>query len=188
MKQLANVFIFYILSFLYAETAISAPFELKINSTWQPLSSDSEKKKTSKESYIHVGTIVLRKKTPKQMKIKRIILKWNPQRSGRLNAKYFELDNLAASLYKPRYKQKILPTDEFVICDGSWDKKRQCLIFEFDEEFTLDPVNEFCLVLNIPETIKPKLHNSSFKLDERALPFKVQKDSTNKYIKIYYDI
>ena len=187
MKQLAIYLILNIVFFLRFNLTFPYNFEFRTTSTWSPLSKTIENKNNN-GTCVHVGTIILRKKTPKQKSIKRIILKWSPPKNSKLNTKYFEIENLIASLYRPRYKQQILPIDEFVICDGHWEKDKQCLIFEFDEELILEPINEFCLVITIPKNIKDKLKNGCFKLEERSLPFKINKESAKQNIKIYYDI
>ncbi len=80
------------------------------------------------------------------------------------------IDTLSASLYKKNLSRNFLPIEDNLICDGIWNKKKQTLMFNFDEKETLNPTTTFYIVLTIPQSIENILLNGTFSLDENFLP------------------
>ena len=167
---------------LFASAPIKQPsFELKLTATWYQFDQTSNTKPIFEGKWTYVGNIMLKKRSPEQIALKRLVLKWRPQKRPRKN---FSIANLNGSLYKIHYKQQLLPIEELVLCDGTWNQEHQCLIFEFDEEFILDPVNEFHLILTIPEKIESILKHGYFKIEETSLPPQFKKQATKQQLKL----
>ena len=142
--------------------------QIKLTSTWVPL--ETSQKITAKfhETDVHVGNIIIRKKVPETVKMKRIVLKLNRKLLHKFG---YKNSNIKSALYKSTYGKKFYPTEEFIVSDGTWDKQQQFLIFEFDEELYVDAFNEFYIILTVPQKDEQAIQNNIFEISKKALPF-----------------
>ena len=78
---------------------------------------------------------------------------------------------MALSLSESKYYKEILPIEENVLCDSTWNKTKQMLLFDFSQrKQTLGPLNIFYVVLTIPEEIESIIHKGHFSLITQGLP------------------
>jgi hypothetical protein len=131
-----------------------------LKSKWYDL--DNNYKKTMKfgGKWILVGSITFLKKSKDYLSLDNITLEWQGEK----------LDNLTASLYRKNLDKDFLPIEDNLVCDGIWNKKKQTLIFNFNEKEYLAPRTVFYLVLTIPEIIEPVIKKGTFCLEGQCLP------------------
>ncbi len=148
-------------SFLLCTAAFSSDrFNIIVKAKWRDLECDNKKNIDFGGRWMLVGSITFKKQCKDPLSITAISLHWNGQ----------AIDNLVASLYKKSFSKEFLPIEKNLICDGTWNKAKQSLIFNFDEKETLLPTTTFYLVLTIPAELEDILTNGTFSLEEHYLP------------------
>ena len=91
------------------------------------------------------------------LKLKKIELKWS--------GKHIDTNNISASLYqKKELIDKLLPVEENLVCDGTWNKKNQQITFWLDEK--LIAVKKYYLLLSFPKECKNKLRSGQFTISD----------------------
>ena len=111
--------------------------------------------------WILVGSITFHKKSKEVAKLAKISLEWHGD----------PINHLSGSLYKKNPEKQFMPIEDNLICDGSWNKRNQRLVLNFnDRKQTLGPRNIFYLVFSVPESIESTLKNGYFSLTQTNLP------------------
>ena len=162
MRHFINLFLISIL-FVSNSTICKEMFNVKLTSMWQQINKNSKTTRKFGDKNIHYGNIIIRKQTPRPARMKRIILLWKAHNEKRI-------PQIIGSLYKFSKMKKLLTTEKNVICDSFWDKKKQQMVFEFEEELQLNPFNEFSIVLTIPNSEEKNLRSGHFEFEKKSLP------------------
>lgn len=165
-------------AFALVEKGKSNDFSIIIESKWQDLEKEPAKAKEFGGKLILVGSITLKKRSKEHVSLSKIYLRWN----GCL------IENLIGSLYKKELDKDFHPIEEYLVCDGVWNKNKQRLLFEFDEKQTLGPTNIFYVVLTVPEELEKTLKNGSFEIEHSCLPELLQQCTVNQELALSIDV
>jgi len=143
-------------------------FNVILEPTWQDLEHNAKKSKDFGGKLILVGTITFKKKeSVEPVYLNHLELTWHGDK----------INNLASSLYKKNLdpdKKDFLPIEDYLVCDGMWNKKKQTLILNFDQKHTLGPINTFYLVLTVPKKLEQSLQNGYFCIEKQCLPYRLK--------------
>lgn len=140
--------------------ASSEDFQLIIEPAWQNLHSDPQNSKLFGGKWILVGSITFKKKAKEAVNLNKIELHWNGE----------PIEDLLGSLYRKNPDKDFLPIEEFLICDGTWNKAQQTMKLDFDQKQTLGILNIFYLVLTVPETLETVVKKGNFEIVQQTLP------------------
>jgi hypothetical protein len=146
-------------SLLIASTH-SDDFQLIIEPTWHNLQPDSAKTELFGGKWILAGSITFKKKAKEAVNLNKLFLRWNGD----------HLDDLVASLYRKPPDKEFIPTQEHLVCDGTWNKVRQTLQLTFDQNHHLGLYNTFYLVLTVPESLETLVKQGTFEIVHHLLP------------------
>jgi len=156
-----GIYVLSIISTLSIYQITADHFNIALEPKWYTLDHNGTKANQFGGKWVLVGSIIFTKRCDYQISMNTISFYWNGQK----------LDNLIASLYKKNLEKDIfLPIEENLVCDGIWNKKKQTLLFNFEEKINLAPTTIFYLVLTIPESTQNILSNGSFTLEKQYLP------------------
>lgn len=132
-------------------TASDKTFSLSTTLTWQEFGSHQHNISLNKNKWVWTALITIRSK--KAMKLQQINFQWSGEKIGSINA----------SLYrKARTEQDLIPIEEYLVCDGTWNAAKQQITFVLDEKIIA--INEYYLVLSVPKTFAKKLRVGQFTL------------------------
>jgi hypothetical protein len=165
-------------TFALVEKGKTDDFSIIIESKWQDLEKEPAKAKEFGGKLILVGSITLKKRSKEHVSLSKIYLRWNG----------CQIENLIGSLYKKELDKDFHPIEEYLVCDGVWNKNKQRLLFEFDEKQTLGPTNIFYLVLTVPEELEKTLKNGSFEIEHSCLPELLQQCTVNQELALSIDV
>ncbi len=159
MKRVTSIMMFLTVlgSTFYIQ---SEDFAVKLEPEWKDLDQNPEKERQFGGKWILVGNIIFKKKSKECVSLNRLHLKW----------KGGHIEKLIGSLYQKNLDKKFIPIEDFLVCDGIWNKKEQTLILNFDRRCSLSAVNVFHLVLTVPRNIEPILKKGSFTITHHCLP------------------
>lgn len=160
------------------EKGKSDDFSIIIESKWQDLEREPAKAKEFGGKLILVGSITVKKRSKEHVALSKIYLRW----------KGCPIETLTGSLYKKETDKDFHPIEEYLVCDGTWNKSKQRLLFEFDEKQTLGPTNIFYVVLTVPEELEKTLKNGSFEIEHSCLPELLQECTKNQELALSIDI
>lgn len=135
-------------------------FSVVLEPKWQNLERNQENNEAFGGKWILVGSITFEKKSKEFVSLENINLQWKGEK----------IEHLIGSLYKKLPDKTFIPIQDYLICDGTWNKTKQTLMLKFDERLTLGPTTTFYLVLTIPESVEPILKKGSFAMEEHCLP------------------
>lgn len=133
---------------------------------WQSVESSCKYEDEFCSKLMLVGSITFRKKSKEPMKLQTMRVAWHGKR----------IDHLDGSLYTKIPGKKFLPIEKNLVSDSSWNKARQELIFNFqDNPQTLGPASIFYLVLTVPNSIAQTLKGGHFSVVKQVLPQSFQR-------------
>jgi hypothetical protein len=135
-------------------------FEIVLKSKWRPLDNNAQHEIDFGGKWVLVGGITFKKKSKDPLFIDSLCLRWHGA----------YLDNVIASLYKKTPSKEFLPIENNLVCDWTWNKTKQVIMFNFSDKETLHPTTTFYLVLTIPPENEQLLKNGTFSLEEQCLP------------------
>lgn len=135
-------------------------FDVIMEPRWDNLDRHEKTAEKFGGQWILAGSITFKKMAKEQVSIENIYLIWNGQ----------TLDHLIASLYKKNPDKNFLPIEDNLVCDGLWNKAKQTLILNFEEETNLGPTTIFYLVLTVPKDMEQVLKTGSFHINSDCLP------------------
>lgn len=142
----------------------SNDFTISIEPSWENLEHNHEKNMQFGGKWMLAGTITFKKKKADEaVHLHKLELHWHGA----------SIDALIASLYKKNFdptKKEFLPIQDYLVCDGTWNKTKQTLLLNFENKHTLGPIETFYLVLTVPETIEHALKGGFFSLESNCLP------------------
>lgn len=153
-------------------------FAIIIESKWQDLEHEPAKAAEFGGKLILVGSITVKKHSKEQVALSRIYLRWKGQ----------PIDNLVGSLYKKESDKEFHPIEEYLVCDGIWNKTKQRLLFEFDEKQTLGALNIFYVVLTVPADLEATLKSGKFEIEHSCLPELMQECTKNQELALAIDV
>jgi hypothetical protein len=136
---------------------------ITLNPSWQKLGHGKAAKSGFGGSWIHAGTMVIKKKLNENIYLARASFNWRGK----------TLPVLHASLYR-KNGEPFLPIDNNLVSDGTWKAHQQLLTFTFDERQLLDPVTTFYLVLTVPPHLEQRIKEGRFDLAIESLPDQMQ--------------
>lgn len=158
----------YLLSFFLCLSCLSLlskeDFKVTLEPTWQNFELIGQDSMKFGGRWVLVGSITFKKRSKEPLSLMHLKLKWHGK----------DLAYLMGSLYRYTIDKKFIPIEENLICDSYWNRKKQTLIFNFDEKETLNATTIFYLVLTIPDPLEQTLREGFFTLDEESLPIHFQ--------------
>ncbi len=160
MKQLNQVLFILITTANSPLMTIVDDFDIILESQWQDLQKDSERIKQFGGKWVVVGSITFRKKVKEAITMNRLQLQWHGK----------PIDNVVASLYKKSLNKNFIPLEQYLVCDGCWNKTKQTLMLNFNKKQVLGPLNIYYLVLTIPDGLEKTLHEGKFTIEQQCLP------------------
>jgi hypothetical protein len=131
--------------------AENEPFQVIIEPKWEELDADQAACCRFGGKWVLAGSIVFKKKANEAVMLDKLILSWNGTK----------IDQLYGSLYVKEYTEPFLPINDYLVCDSSWNRAQQKLVFKFNEQHTLGPTNTFYLVLTIERDFLPEQYKES---------------------------
>lgn len=132
-------------------TTTQSMLSLSTTLTWQEFNLTHHNTSLQKKQSAWTALITIKSK--KAMRLQQINLQWT---GGTINSMH-------ASLYrKARAEQELIPIEENLVCDGSWNSQNQQITFALDEKIVA--VNEYYLVLSFPKKVARKLRHGQFTL------------------------
>lgn len=134
------------------------PFQILLEPLWVNFVSDMNQE--FGEQWILAGNITFKKKALETVHLDRIVLAWHG----------IPLEHLESSLYKKSLQDAFMPIDEYLICDGKWNKRQQWLTFKFNYQLHLNYTNTFYLVVTVPDELVEEFKKGSFELVPEFLP------------------
>jgi hypothetical protein len=145
-------------------------FTISIEPSWKNLEHDDEGKSSQfGGKWILAGTITFKKKKADEaVHLHKLELHWHGA----------QIETLITSLYKKNFdpmKKDFLPIEDYLLCDGIWNKTKQTLLLNFESKQTLGPIETFYLVLTVPEQIEHTLKGGFFSLESTCLPDQFKK-------------
>lgn len=146
--------------------------ELSVTSEWKDLD-EQEKAQKFGGRWVHVATLIIKKRSNDLVKLSELDLKWHGQK----------ITQLSGSLYKKNVNHELVPIEENLISDGTWNSNKQILQLKFEDTQYLQPTNSFCLVLTVPQELEPALKNGYFDLLPHSLPTQL-KQVAKQHLKI----
>jgi len=167
MKYTLYVLLIFIISHacIYPDTK---NFYITLDPIWKDLEHDPQKSKHFGGKLILAGKLTFKKKeSVEPIYLNHLELIWHGKK----------IDTLVGALYKKNLdpnKKDFIPIEDYLVCDGIWNKNKQALILNFDQKYTLGPINTFYLVLTVPESLDAILHNGSFCLEKQCLPYRLK--------------
>lgn len=145
-----------------------------IEPKWEDLEHDSKKVELFGGKLILIGSITLKKRMKDPIYMHQIQLHWNGN----------EIENINGSLYQKQTNKEFMPIEEYLVCDGIWNKSKQRLILEFEQEKKLNSLNIFYLVLTIPNQLEEQLKTGTFEIEKYCLPEPIQACTKNQTLSI----
>ena len=124
-------------------------FTLKTTKTWKefPLKLPSNKK--IQDKWVMVGAITLKRTVI--IKLSNLKAKWSGSK----------INQLCASLYtKKESIANIIPIEDNLICDGTWNNKKQEFTFNINKKIA--GIDTYYLVLSFPKNAESKLKKGNF--------------------------
>lgn len=129
-------------------------FSLSATRTWQEFNFNRKNIHLKDKKWIWTAMIRIRSKSV--LKLQKVNLQWTGTK----------IKNLSASLYrKSGLIKKPILIEDFLVCDGTWNKEKQQISFLLDEKII--SVNEYFLVLSIPKRYSQRLHQGQFVLAQK---------------------
>lgn len=126
-------------------------FSLSTTLTWQEFEPRQQIISLKKNKLAWTALITIRSKNA--MRLQELNLQWYGE----------SIDKVHASLYrKGRTNQELIPIQEYLICDGIWNTKKQQIMFILDEKVVA--INQYYLVLSFPNQAVKKLKHGHFTL------------------------
>jgi len=126
-------------------------FALTTTGTWAEFTLKNMQQKFKQEKWAWVGSIIFKSK--QALELKEVNLQWVGE----------NIPKLHASLYQKKiFDKKVIPIQENLVCDGTWNKQKQQLIFRLNEKIVA--INKYCLVLSFPKEFESKIKNGRFLL------------------------
>lgn len=148
--------------------AVQKNFDVILEPTWQDLEHNPQKSKDFGGKLILVGKITFKKKeSAEPVYLNHLELVWQGA----------PIETLISSLYKQNLdpnKKDFIPIEDYLVCDGTWNKRKQVLILNFDHKHTLGPINTFYLVLTVPDSLEKIVQNGSFCIEKQCLPYRLK--------------
>jgi hypothetical protein len=136
------------------------PLEIAIKPNWQHLELKKINTKTSTDtSWILASVISFKKRINTSITIDKLVLSWKGD----------NVEKLMGSLYRKNPGRSLITIDEFLICDGIWNKKTQQLICKFEKPVQLAAYTELCFVLMIPKELESIIKTSYFQVETEEL-------------------
>jgi len=135
-------------------------YQIILEPRWEDLEEDALRATKFGGKLFLVGSIIFKKNARDPILLNYMQLSWKGE----------NIDNLICSLYKKMPDRDFLPIQDYLICDGVWNKRKQQILLRFEEEQALGPTTVFYLVFMIPETLERIIKAGRFSIDECCLP------------------
>lgn len=126
-------------------------FQLCTTSTWKEFVLNDDLPEFKQKKWAWIGLITMKSKIP--LRLKTLNLQWYGNK----------IDELQASLYQKKEKDPLLiPIQQNLVCDGTWDTKKQELSFNVDQKVV--SINNYYLVLSFSKKEELALKSGKFTL------------------------
>ncbi len=135
-------------------------YQIILEPRWEDLEEDASRAMQFGGKLLLVGSIIFKKNAKDPVLLNYIQLSWK----GEI------IDNLVCSLYKKIPDRDFLPIQDYLVCDGVWNKRKQQILLRFEQEQFLGPTTIFYLVFMMPEHLEKTVKSGFFSIDECCLP------------------
>ena len=123
-------------------------FSLCSTPTWREYNLDNKKILFDKEKWAWTLSFILKSKKPFQFTT--LVLEWKGKK----------IDSLAASLDHKKERDTLIPIQENLVSQGSWNTDKQQLQFTFNEKVIA--VNKYHLMVSYPKRLEEQLKFGKF--------------------------
>ena len=135
-------------------TNLGPLFQLCTTSTWKEFALNSNLPEFKQKKWAWIGLITMKSKIP--LKLKTLNLQWYGKK----------IDELQASLYqKKEMDSTLIPIQQNLVCDGTWNTKKQELTFNVDQKVV--SINNYYLVLSFSKHEENALKSGKFTLQNK---------------------
>lgn len=132
-------------------TNLGPLFQLCTTSTWKEFVLHHDLPEFKQKKWAWIGLITMKSKIP--LKLKTLNLQWY----GR------KINELQASLYqKKEMDSTLIPIQQNLVCDGTWNTKKQELTFNIDQKVV--SINNYYLVLSFSKHEENAIKSGKFTL------------------------
>ncbi|HLF66763.1 MAG TPA: hypothetical protein VI522_04025 [Gammaproteobacteria bacterium] len=172
---------FHILPFTFfclPAVATQNPYEIIIKPLWQPIDTAAHYR-SFESSWVLAGSITFRNRSNTTLMLDALDI-------ALVHDTGEKIDHITAMLFKEKGYKKFLPTDDFLVSDGVWSKKKQTVSFTFNHHEHLASYTTFYLALTIPQHLHPLLARSHFVITSRSLPTPYQKTVAPQSLHLAY--
>lgn len=133
--------------------------DIRTTAHWEEFG--NKHKKRIGNPWIFVGSITFHKTSTEPIKLEQLILAWHGPHINHLNG----------SLFKKLPNKPFFPIEEQFICDSTWNKVKQELIFDLkDKRQALGPNSIFNIILVVQKSVEPILKSGHLSLAQTNLP------------------
>jgi hypothetical protein len=140
-------------------------FSLSSTTTWREYSLNAPLINFHKEKWAWTCSLTFKSKEP--IKLDKLTLQW----------KGAKLPNLAAALYLKKEREEVLiPIQQNLVCEGTWNPQQQQLVFTPDEKIIA--VNKYYLMISFPKEIETQIKQGKFSILNTHLSKINQQSST----------
>jgi hypothetical protein len=139
-------------SSIYDNIANFGPlFQLCTTSTWKEFILNRDLPDFKRKKWAWIGMITLKSKIP--LKLKTLNLQWYGKK----------IEDLQASLYQKREMDpSLIPIQQNLVCDGTWNSKKQELSFNINQKVV--SINNYYLVLSFSKQAEEAIKAGKFTL------------------------
>ncbi len=174
MKKRLLLYGVALMSFAFMLEARKQPAcELHITPEWKDLDTEAHAKEFGGK-WILAATFVIKRRDKEFIRLEEIDLAWHGE----------EIERLTASLFRKELHRDLLPVEESLVCDGTWNRKNQILQLRFEEKEYLQPTTIYCLVLTVPDDLEKQLRKGHFDILPESLPYQLQPAVEKKNLRI----
>lgn len=117
-----------------------------------------------------------KKKTDQSLFLEKLLISW----------KGIQLEHLHGSLYKKHFDNEFFPLQEHLLCESSWNRQKQQIIFRFERPLVLEAETTLCLVFSVPQQIESTLKNGYFEFERNTFPAILQESLIHKTLTFAY--
>ena len=150
------IILFFIQHAFSLKKSIKCPLTFKTSQTWHEFHLKPYEKNFKFEKWVLRSLITFKSKDA--VKLQALTLQWKGK----------NLNHLSASLYiKKHANESLFPIEKNLVCDGTWNRTQQQIIFKLNEKIVA--VNDYYLVLSFPRTLEPFVKHGTFSVTKTDL-------------------
>ncbi|MBI2775075.1 hypothetical protein HYX58_03665 [Candidatus Dependentiae bacterium] len=168
--------------FVVVLIALGVPFsaycqvQMTINQKWKRV--DTAHSTSRYESFWLLACTIefKKKKTDQSLFLEKLLISW----------KGAQLEHLHGTLYKKPLEKEFLPFQEHLLCESSWNRQKQQIIFRFQHPLALEAETTLCLVLSVPQKLESTIRTGYFEFERNTFPKTLQGSLAHKKLIFAY--